>query len=1741
MKRRTRIISLILSLALIFGCMPLTLLAADVVPEELTGGAITEEDVASGKTDALVGAIPEANGILSANQIKALIGEANVPAVNECDTKGTDTNNFQTVVDETSSGGRKYIKVSEAAYTINEDGEKVKLNKFTCGANEETFVQLNNPYVNNNDNVAKNYLDHKGKPVVISADIRLEENYSISSISLVQIRCYLAASNGALSNIAITPVTLKNDGSLVVSGVTLEKKVNKSTAENQAEFTNIAIHILPEDNTFEVYVDGVLQTGEIDSVLLGDSNNTAMTFDNVKHKVGGVEYTVSAAGHKDFLFSWARFMHIYKTNYHGYDCPDTCTSTACYEESFAPYNFNGDQFSLDNMKAYYSDIYLECTNHDIAVADHTHNEENITSAATFTCNNCSAAWNVSVPMDQTGNALCDLCEINNANTVAGELHTVDQINSYINQIGEYVKIESGAEKFDNGGDQIKTNTEDDNTYYVLGSTTEQFFNNITGSDCSGADTTRNNYNITPYKGKSFVIQTDLRLGEDFKAENQSFELFKIFTYCTNQDTTNSTLESIYPIITKISGSGKITARDGATGSYIDVATLSADKFTSFAIHVKTAASSNTCGSYDVYVDGKLVKADIQFLTVKETELLKVDAKVGNYDIKIDGIKDYCLASTRFFHTYASAPLTNDDVLHIDNMMSYFAETYTNDFTQHDMLSEHVHDYSKNLVNYGSYCTLCGAGSGGVAVLDANDDKLCDVCVNEQIDTTAGEIIDPADLSGIIGTSNVVVSSTITDTTPFGFSSVANSAGCITAKTEDGNTYIQYIGKQASGESYVNLTTDISGSANTIKNFNNDLGYNGKSYVFSIDIRLGTEFNQTQNLSQTLAYMVPNATNDAGQPTSFTSLNLVFTRINSVGELEYRVATETSSSYSKVSGFKLDKGAEKFTTIAMHVRPADGDYGLYSIYVDGVCVVSDVQFLTKTESDSIAWTLASGKSSRGVKDYVLGFIRSCPLFPASTLASSVTDFLSLDNPKLYYSENYIECTEHKFAMSEHTHDLENQEIVIDLACPCGECDAIRLPIDTVGNGKCDTCGTYLLSGGAEVTGRQVILGDLIGLKLFAKIHEDLVNDPTAKVVVRYGENTLEFIPSEMTKNKSGEYEFDIQLTSVEMSADVSIAVEIDGKLGNAYTTNVRDYAMSLLETSTSEYEKELCRAMLNYGAYAQMYFAEKHGDTSVADELANALLDEKYTDVSYVTESTLADYAFSTSGTENGAAFTSATLILDTDTTLKIFFAAPADAEVAVNGNEVTPNVYGYEYFIEIGGLLPQHLDDAFTVAITADGKTVSTEISVLTAVHALLISGESDSFKALGKAIYLYNLAAIMYTAEKAEAEIVVKDNAKGAVALVLDDGNQTAADYAASYMQKYDKTVASFALIASHFATFQKDSDGNYIMSEDGKYTYTQTANQELKTQYWYDFLEKTDINGNALGDRTELISHSYTHALPKDGDNYAELLGARHILQGLFGYNTEALITPGGFDKNEEYNAVKEAVYLAARATNASTSVLPMINTLSEFDPSKRERMDSFMVQYNKLWLTDAGAFSAETITAEEALNASGAANGIADVSHVEDFIDCAMENGGLAAFCIHGIVPTTYNGGTNESGLHIYDEQADAIFAYVQKHAETGDLWAATYSDAVKYFCEWNTSTLDVRKIGDGKLAVSLVDKEDDSVCDMELTVKVSVDDSWTSVVAAQGFNTEVLEVMGDAGAKYVLVNILPDSGIMTLTKA
>ena len=138
---------------------------------------------------------------------------------------------------------------------------------------------------------------------------------------------------------------------------------------------------------------------------------------------------------------------------------------------------------------------------------------------------------------------------------------------------------------------------------------------------------------------------------------------------------------------------------------------------------------------------------------------------------------------------------------------------------------------------------------------------------------------------------------------------------------------------------------------------------------------------------------------------------------------------------------------------------------------------------------------------------------------------------------------------------------------------------------------------------------------------------------------------------------------------------------------------------------------------------------------------------------------------------------------------------------------------------------------------------------------------------------------------------------------------------------------------------------------------------------------------------------------------------------------------------------------------------------------------------------------------------------------------FIDNAAANNGWATYCIHKISEAA------TSGHYILESDAEALFA----HAASKNVWVANYTEAFLYYTEWASAQVSA-VYDNGSIKVTLTDAEDNGVYDEALTVKVSVPASWAAAEA----NGERLEIHTDTdGSCYVLVDILPDSGTVTLS--
>ena len=140
--------------------------------------------------------------------------------------------------------------------------------------------------------------------------------------------------------------------------------------------------------------------------------------------------------------------------------------------------------------------------------------------------------------------------------------------------------------------------------------------------------------------------------------------------------------------------------------------------------------------------------------------------------------------------------------------------------------------------------------------------------------------------------------------------------------------------------------------------------------------------------------------------------------------------------------------------------------------------------------------------------------------------------------------------------------------------------------------------------------------------------------------------------------------------------------------------------------------------------------------------------------------------------------------------------------------------------------------------------------------------------------------------------------------------------------------------------------------------------------------------------------------------------------------------------------------------------------------------------------------------------------------DINSWKTHINNAMEQGGLAAFCIHNISDT-------QEGFHHIDEsQAEELF----KYAAESNVAVMNFTEAVMYYLEWNAASISTKLYKDEYIVVSIFDGLDNNIYNEALTVKVYLPTGFSGTATLGG---EALEVSTDANGSFVLVDVVPDT--------
>lgn len=143
---------------------------------------------------------------------------------------------------------------------------------------------------------------------------------------------------------------------------------------------------------------------------------------------------------------------------------------------------------------------------------------------------------------------------------------------------------------------------------------------------------------------------------------------------------------------------------------------------------------------------------------------------------------------------------------------------------------------------------------------------------------------------------------------------------------------------------------------------------------------------------------------------------------------------------------------------------------------------------------------------------------------------------------------------------------------------------------------------------------------------------------------------------------------------------------------------------------------------------------------------------------------------------------------------------------------------------------------------------------------------------------------------------------------------------------------------------------------------------------------------------------------------------------------------------------------------------------------------------------------------------------------------WVDDVLKSGGWLVETYHGIQGY---GGWEATPLDVFS-------AHVKYAAGKKDMvWIDTIAEIAKYIYERDSASVKVVTDGREKMVIDLADTVDDQVFDAPLTLKVLVRPGWSSpVTVTQNARREKVEVVREAGKKFVYVDAIPDRGNVVL---
>lgn len=287
-----------------------------------------------------------------------------------------------------------------------------------------------------------------------------------------------------------------------------------------------------------------------------------------------------------------------------------------------------------------------------------------------------------------------------------------------------------------------------------------------------------------------------------------------------------------------------------------------------------------------------------------------------------------------------------------------------------------------------------------------------------------------------------------------------------------------------------------------------------------------------------------------------------------------------------------------------------------------------------------------------------------------------------------------------------------------------------------------------------------LSDNIGFNIYMQISDDVLSDDGAMMIITNSDGKV--IKKPISSYETTTYQdksvkkIVSMIPAAKMSGKLSFKIlKSDGTESSAYICSVMDYANEMIKKADTDAECKkalpLVKAMLNYGAYSQIYFGEDKTN------LANAILKDDNT-ATIKSEDIIKSITYSEQGlfSNKDLEYMGSSLICESDTSLKLYFnnknkltekQIKSRYDVSMldkNKHDYDTGVDGSVFWIKIKGIKPAELGNVYGVNLVSDHGSVIVETSPYMYVKKALESGDSR-LQNLCKAMWTYGQAAREY------------------------------------------------------------------------------------------------------------------------------------------------------------------------------------------------------------------------------------------------------------------------------------------------------------------------------------------------------------------------------------------------------------